>query len=183
MVYRLNGGPWMPLTDNSGDDEGTVYSDRLEFFSDVLDAGDSIEFQYQIDVDDTIIPPDFMSNQATVSSMETEPRDTNVVVVAIIGVLAVFVVPNVLKFVDEGDEEGRQTELHNLQLAVQAMLSDAGVNELDDDYDAVNTYQEIEAVTTAGDEYSLVDYLTKLSEDEELIQVYDIDKDGTVTVD
>jgi type IV pilus assembly protein PilA len=47
------------------------------------------------------------------------------VVVAILGVLAAVVVPNVAKFIGRGKVEARETELHNIQTSVMAMLADA----------------------------------------------------------
>jgi type IV pilus assembly protein PilA len=47
------------------------------------------------------------------------------VVVAILGVLAAVVVPNVGKFIGRGKTEAYATELHNVQTAVMAMMADA----------------------------------------------------------
>ncbi len=49
------------------------------------------------------------------------------VVVAILGVLAAVVVPNVSRFMGSGKTEAGQTELHNVQLALTAMMADQGV--------------------------------------------------------
>jgi type IV pilus assembly protein PilA len=46
------------------------------------------------------------------------------VVVAILGVLAAVVVPNVGKFMGSGKVEAGQAELQNVQLAVSAMMAD-----------------------------------------------------------
>jgi len=46
------------------------------------------------------------------------------VVVAILGVLAAVVVPNVAKFITAGDEEAAATELANVQLAMTAYMAD-----------------------------------------------------------
>ncbi|MDO8490885.1 MAG: prepilin-type N-terminal cleavage/methylation domain-containing protein [Dehalococcoidia bacterium] len=46
------------------------------------------------------------------------------VVVAILGVLAAVVVPNVSRFMGSGKTEAGQTELHNVQLALTAMMAD-----------------------------------------------------------
>lgn len=64
------------------------------------------------------------------------------VVVAILGVLAAVAVPNVGNFIGRGKTESYETELHNIQTAVMAMLADSnsglltavaspGVNDLD----------------------------------------------------
>jgi type IV pilus assembly protein PilA len=47
------------------------------------------------------------------------------VVVAILGVLAAVAVPNVGKFINKGKSEAKETELHNVQTAVMAMLADS----------------------------------------------------------
>jgi prepilin-type N-terminal cleavage/methylation domain-containing protein len=47
------------------------------------------------------------------------------VVVAILGVLAAVAVPNVGKFINKGKDESKETELHNIQTAVMAMLADS----------------------------------------------------------
>ena len=46
------------------------------------------------------------------------------VVVAILGVLAAVAVPNVGKFIGQGEEEAQKTEQHNVQMAVIAMMAD-----------------------------------------------------------
>ena len=46
------------------------------------------------------------------------------VVVAILGVLAAVAVPNVGSFINRGKNEALETELHNVQTAVMAMLVD-----------------------------------------------------------
>ena len=47
------------------------------------------------------------------------------VVVAILGVLAAVAVPNVGKFIGKGKDEAKETELHNVQTAVMAMMADS----------------------------------------------------------
>ncbi len=48
------------------------------------------------------------------------------VVVAILGVLAAVVVPNVGKFMGRGKNEAGLTELHNVGTAMMAMMADTG---------------------------------------------------------
>ncbi|MFB0559410.1 MAG: type II secretion system protein [Dehalococcoidales bacterium] len=50
------------------------------------------------------------------------------IVVAILGVLAAVVIPNVGRFIGRGEEEAAETEFANIQTAVIAMMTD---NELD----------------------------------------------------
>jgi type IV pilus assembly protein PilA len=52
------------------------------------------------------------------------------VVVSILGILAAVVVPNVGRFIDRGQTEAANTELHNVQTAVMAAMVDAGVTTL-----------------------------------------------------
>ena len=49
------------------------------------------------------------------------------IVVAILGVLAAVVIPNVTRFVGAGEQEAAETELHNVQLAVTSMMLENGI--------------------------------------------------------
>jgi len=49
------------------------------------------------------------------------------IVVAILGVLAAVVIPNVTRFVGAGKQEAAETELHNVQLAVTSMMLENGL--------------------------------------------------------
>jgi len=46
------------------------------------------------------------------------------IVVAILGVLAAVVIPNVGRFIGRGEEEAKDTEFANIQSAVHAMMTD-----------------------------------------------------------
>jgi len=104
------------------------------------------------------------------------------VVVAILGVLASIVIPNVVKFMNEGKEEARQAEHHNLQTAVLALLVDADVRWLDKNYSGVQEKTEVEAVTagTAPNNHSLDEYI--IGGQYPLLQAYDISRIGSVSV-
>jgi prepilin-type N-terminal cleavage/methylation domain-containing protein len=52
------------------------------------------------------------------------------VVVAILGVLAAVAVPNVGKFIGRGKSESYETELHNIQTGVMAMMADGATGTL-----------------------------------------------------
>ena len=52
------------------------------------------------------------------------------IVVAILGVLAAVVIPNVQRFIGAGEEEAAETELSTIQTAVVAMMVDNQVSEL-----------------------------------------------------
>ena len=53
------------------------------------------------------------------------------IVVAILGVLAAVVIPNVGRFIGRGEEEAQETELSNIQAAVTAMMVDNELADLD----------------------------------------------------
>ncbi len=52
------------------------------------------------------------------------------IVVAILGVLAAVVIPNVGRFLGKGTEEARKTEYHNVSTAVIAMMTDNNISAL-----------------------------------------------------
>ena len=52
------------------------------------------------------------------------------IVVAILGVLAAVVIPNVQRFIGAGEGEARDTEFANIQTAVSAMMVDNGISSL-----------------------------------------------------
>jgi len=52
------------------------------------------------------------------------------IVVAILGVLAAVVIPNVGRFIGRGEEEAGETELSNVQSAVVAMMVDNAISTL-----------------------------------------------------
>ena len=55
-----------------------------------------------------------------------------VVVVAIIGVLAAVVVPNVGKFINEGKTEAMEAELDNVQMAMYTGMADHKITVITD---------------------------------------------------
>jgi len=52
------------------------------------------------------------------------------IVVAILGVLAAVIIPNVGRFIGAGEEEAQETELSNIRTAVVAMMVDNQLSEL-----------------------------------------------------
>jgi type IV pilus assembly protein PilA len=100
------------------------------------------------------------------------------VVVAILGVVAAIAIPNVVSFMDEGEEEAKATERTNLQTSVMALMMAAGQKQLNGSYTAVDTEAEVEEVT-AGSE-SLDDYFIGLPYP--LKQAYDIAQNGEISV-
>jgi len=102
------------------------------------------------------------------------------VVVAILGVLAAVAVPNVGKFIGQGKTESYETELHNVQTAVMAMMADSTTGALTpvgtatDDMDTVQTTDTTPLI--------LSDYMTGLDADGKVRSgcTYTFANDGTV---
>jgi prepilin-type N-terminal cleavage/methylation domain-containing protein len=68
-----------------------------------------------------------------------------VVVVAILGMLAAIIVPNVVGWIGEGEEEAARTELYDVQLAMTAVMAKA-------------VESAVEPVTPANAVYNLTGY-------------------------
>jgi len=103
------------------------------------------------------------------------------VVVVILGVLSAMVILNVLGLMHDGEEEARQSEMHNIRTAVLAMMVKAKVQQLDGSYVGVDDLVEVQGVTAGSSAYSLYDFL--VGGDYPLKQAYDISLDGIVTLD
>ena len=89
------------------------------------------------------------------------------VVIGILGAIAAVVVPNVGKFIGRGKNEAWETELHDIQTSVMAMLVDSGSGKLDADVAATTNMATVVATSpggTAGD-LLLSNYLTGLGDD------------------
>ncbi len=84
------------------------------------------------------------------------------VVVAVLGALAAVAIPNVGKFIGEGESQAADTELHNIQTAVLALLADQGVGQLD-----AGTYPIVtdDMDTITANSVALSDYVTGLDTD------------------
>ena len=95
------------------------------------------------------------------------------VVVAILGVLAAVVVPNVGKFIGKGKGEAWATELHNVQTGVMAMLSEAASGKLDAAVGPTTDMATVKATSVAGaaavpatpGDLLLSEYMTGLGDD------------------
>ena len=106
------------------------------------------------------------------------------IVIALLGVLAAVAIPNIIQFINEGEEEAKQTELYNVQTSVLALLADAGSTQLDSNYDEVQSLTDVQEVKATVDStaYTLDNYI--LGTPYPLSQAYDIaQQDGVVTVD
>ena len=85
------------------------------------------------------------------------------VVVAILGVLAAVVVPNVGEFIGRGKTEAYQTELHNIQTSVMAMLADSHTAKLTPVTIATKDMSTVQTTDTTP--LVLSNYLTGLGDD------------------
>jgi prepilin-type N-terminal cleavage/methylation domain-containing protein len=104
------------------------------------------------------------------------------VVIAILGVLAAVAVPNVGKFFGAGKTESYDAELHNMQIAVMAMLTDSTSGQLDNNYAGVSDLSTVTATKDASGDLKLSDYPTGL--DGTSVRTgctYDFKQTGTVT--
>lgn len=88
------------------------------------------------------------------------------VVVAILGILAAVIVPNVGKWIGKGAEEAADAELHNIETAVVAMLADAETSTLNGTITQSNNMHDVwvKQIPTGTDLY-LNDYCTGLHDD------------------
>jgi prepilin-type N-terminal cleavage/methylation domain-containing protein len=94
------------------------------------------------------------------------------VVVAILGVLAAVAVPNVGKFIGRGKNEAKETELHNIQTGVMAMLADAQTGQIDNNGTLVSVnsgnyvldMSTVTAISYNGTSLHLDSYLTGLGD-------------------
>lgn len=84
MEWRTNVNPFTSVTDAADADEGTAFVDRLELSVAALGAGEDLTFRFETQVDPGTGGL-FVNNQATVTSSEVLPTDTNLVQVPIVG--------------------------------------------------------------------------------------------------
>ena len=80
------------------------------------------------------------------------------VVIAVLGALAAVAVPNVGKFFGAGKTESYDAELHNMQVAVLAMLTDSTSGQLDNNYAGVSDLSIVTATKDAPGDLKLSDY-------------------------
>jgi len=109
------------------------------------------------------------------------------VVVGILGILAALIIPNIMGLMNEGEEEAKRTEHHNIQVAVYSMMVKAERQWLDGDevYDGIDELTEVHGVTATNSDTSTTYYLDDwlYSGKYPLMQAYDIALDGSVAVD
>jgi len=106
------------------------------------------------------------------------------VVVAILGILVAVVIPSIMHLRDEGREEAKMAEHHNIQISVLVMMINAKVPELDGDHTGIDELTEVHGVTATNNDtsttYYLDDYL--MGGKFPLLQAYDITLKGEVTI-
>ena len=104
------------------------------------------------------------------------------VVVAILGALAAVAIPNVGSFIGKGKTESYETELHNVQTAVMAMMADSSTGVLDGAVAATNDMATVLSTQTLAGDINLSMYMAGLSGT--LIRsgcTYAFAVDGTIT--
>ena len=109
------------------------------------------------------------------------------IVVAILGVLAAVVIPNVSRFIGRGQTEAGATELSNIQAAVTAMMTDNNIPLLPNPEDTTPT-SDMEAfpdATSVGATSKLLDpngnAYTASDKDGYILYQHDIIADGAET--
>ncbi len=80
------------------------------------------------------------------------------IVVAILGVLAAVVIPNVGRFIGRGETEAAETEFANIQSAVVAMMTDQGQATIVPNASATANMSEFPEDPGAGGTYVLYGY-------------------------
>ena len=107
------------------------------------------------------------------------------VVVMILGTLAAIVIPNVTRFMDEGEQEAKDTEYYNIQTAVTALMLEYDATALTSSITGMDELDEVDDVTADVDGSpsgeNLSDFL--MGGEYPLKQEYSIATDGSVTVD
>lgn len=101
------------------------------------------------------------------------------VVVAILGLLAAIVIPNVINFRNEGLVDAANTEHYNTQLAVLVAMTDQKVSSLADGGDVQPNNADVSVATGNSDdidEIEMTDFLTGI-----LQAIYTIGTDGHIT--
>jgi len=102
------------------------------------------------------------------------------VVVAVLGALAAVAIPNVGKFIGQGESESYETELHNIQTAVLAMLVDSQTSALTPVGTATADMDDVQTTDTTP--LVLSAYMTGLNADGTVKSgcTYTFTADGTV---
>jgi type IV pilus assembly protein PilA len=97
------------------------------------------------------------------------------IVVAILGVLAAVVIPNVGRFIGRGEEEAWETEFANVQTAVVAMMVDNQLTELPNPVVEANATDNMSVFPDAS-----VCGTHKINDPDGNIYINGLDKDGYI---
>ena len=81
------------------------------------------------------------------------------VVVAILGILAAIVVPNVSQFIGSGNTPANHAEVHNVVTAMTYMMADAGTNNIADVGNGDDNLNDIYSQNEVGTRFYIRDYL------------------------
>ena len=100
------------------------------------------------------------------------------IVVAILGVLAAVVIPNVGRFIGRGENEAADTEFSNVQTAVISMMVDNGLSTLPDPVDGT-THAATDNMSQFPDR-STIDSANKLKDPNGNAYSVGFDKDGLI---
>ncbi len=107
------------------------------------------------------------------------------IVVAILGVLAAVVIPNVGRFIGRGESEAAETEFSNVQSAVVAMMTDNGLQTLPNPVtsatDNMSQFPDTSTIAS-GDKSTDPDgdsYTDGADKDGFILYQHDIDADGS----
>jgi len=98
------------------------------------------------------------------------------IVVAILGVLAAVVIPNVGRFIGAGEEEAKDTELSTMQASVHAMMVDNELQALPNPEDTTRRQD----MTLFPDSTSVAASADKLTDPEGYAYEVTTDKDGYI---
>ncbi len=110
------------------------------------------------------------------------------VVVAILGILAAIAVPSVGKFIGSGKTQSYQTELHNVQTAVLAMMTEAYSGQVDNPIAAASPTADLHDIWSYKDSANTTkiyasDYMVGLKTGTTLTATnckYSVDANGVV---
>ncbi len=105
------------------------------------------------------------------------------IVVAILGVLAAVVIPNVGRFIGRGESEAADTEFANIQSAVVAMMVDQATSSITPNAAATNNMSQFPEDPSVGGTYVLYGYNGTINYVVQEITngSYTVDAQGTVT--
>jgi type IV pilus assembly protein PilA len=113
------------------------------------------------------------------------------IVVAILGVLAAVIIPNVGRFMGRGEAEARRTERRSVEAAVIAMMSENGITSIPNPQDftgnasnAMTTWPDNTSVCGSADKLTDADgdsFTVTTDKDGWILYGHDKDGDGTQT--